>query len=273
MVVEVYKDGEALREITLGLKKLGLPDLVAAELPASIASQMGNLMNALAQSLAEGAAVKKGGELELSLRSIQNPKVRDFLLGQVVGQGRGEARLALTWADPKEGDPDNRLLQIGFGHYSGNDMYSRQQALIVDLWGAHEDIASRIQHDDELLAASRAAREKLPALRAAFNAGLPPGEILLVKATFPTSDGAGELMWVEVTAWKGDAIRGSLRNDPAHNSDLQVGQEVEVSESEVFDYIRKYPDGRREGNSTGAVPTASAAPASSTPGTPLRRQK
>jgi uncharacterized protein YegJ (DUF2314 family) len=89
-------------------------------------------------------------------------------------------------------------------------------------------------------------------LRAAFNSGLAPGESLLVKAPFATPDGAGEWMWVEVVAWKGDAIRGSLRNDPAHNSDLQAGQEVEVSEKEVFDYLRRFPDGKEEGNSTGA---------------------
>jgi uncharacterized protein YegJ (DUF2314 family) len=124
----------------------------------------------------------------------------------------------------------------------------------VDFWGAEKDEITHVEHDDKVLAASRKARESLPALRAAFQAGLEPGEMLLVKAPFPIPDGGREWMWVEVTAWKGDAIRGVLRNEPTYIPDLQAGQEVEVSEKDVLDYKRKLPDGRVvEGDVTAAA--------------------
>jgi hypothetical protein len=63
-----------------------------------------------------------------------------------------------------------------------------------------------------------------------------------------------------VTAWKGDAISGLLRNEPFHIPDLHAGQIVEVSESKVFDYLRNRPDGTSEGNETGKVMKSRAPP-------------
>ncbi|MGF6348324.1 hypothetical protein [Variovorax sp. W2I14] len=34
---------------------------------------------------------------------------------------------------------------------------------------------------------------------------------------------------------------------------LHAGQMVKVSQAKVFDYIRRYPDGREEGNETGKI--------------------
>ena len=60
-------------------------------------------------------------------------------------------------------------------------------------------------------------------------------------------------MWVEVTSWKGDKIKGHLRNDPFEIPNLHSGQVVNVRQAEVFDYIRHYSDGSEEGNETGAI--------------------
>jgi uncharacterized protein YegJ (DUF2314 family) len=60
-------------------------------------------------------------------------------------------------------------------------------------------------------------------------------------------------MWVEVTSWKDGEIRGLLKNEPFNIPDLHGGEEVEVSEDDVFDYIRQRPDGTWEGNKTGEV--------------------
>jgi uncharacterized protein YegJ (DUF2314 family) len=113
-----------------------------------------------------------------------------------------------------------------------------------------EDSVTHIRHDKELKASSRRARAKLPSLRAAFNAGLAPGEFIQVKAPFETPDGGREWMWVEVTAWDGDTITGLLKNEPFNIPDLHGGQSVQVSQAEVFDYIRRFPDGTQEGNET-----------------------
>jgi uncharacterized protein YegJ (DUF2314 family) len=60
-------------------------------------------------------------------------------------------------------------------------------------------------------------------------------------------------MWVEVTSWKGDKIIGLLKNEPFDIPDLHAGQIVEVSQANVFDFIRNHSDGTAEGNETGAV--------------------
>jgi uncharacterized protein YegJ (DUF2314 family) len=90
----------------------------------------------------------------------------------------------------------------------------------------------------------------LPGLQKAFMHGLAPGEHLLVKAPFSTRDSGQEWMWIEVTEWNGDQIKGMLRSDPRNVPGLKVGQMVGAHQSEVFDYLRVFPDGRTEGNET-----------------------
>jgi uncharacterized protein YegJ (DUF2314 family) len=60
-------------------------------------------------------------------------------------------------------------------------------------------------------------------------------------------------MWVEITAWEGANIKGMLKNEPFNIPSLHGGQVVKVRQEDVFDYIRYYPDGRKEGNETGAI--------------------
>jgi uncharacterized protein YegJ (DUF2314 family) len=60
-------------------------------------------------------------------------------------------------------------------------------------------------------------------------------------------------MWVEITGWNGDNIKGPLKNEPFNIQSLHRGQIVEVKQDDVFDFIRQFSDGRQEGNETGAV--------------------
>ncbi len=60
-------------------------------------------------------------------------------------------------------------------------------------------------------------------------------------------------MWVEVVSWQADKIKGILRNEPENVPTLRAGQTVEVSEQQVFDYIRHRADGTSEGTETGKV--------------------
>ena len=75
----------------------------------------------------------------------------------------------------------------------------------------------------------RAVRE-VPGVKRRFQAGLRPGETLLVKYGFPTGDGGHEYIWVAVNTWTGDRLEGQLANDPQVRRDLRAGQTIQLKE-------------------------------------------
>jgi len=252
ITIHNYKDGDYVRAVSLGMSKFGLPDLVVNGFAWSLERTVGHTMNMLAQLLAEGAMVGDNGRLDLDIRKIRNAAVREPQVTTLGKNATGIARLVLLEGKHEEGDADNRLVEIAFDEYAGRDVHARQDRMLSELFGS-EDHTSYVDHSEKVLEASRAARGHLPELRSSFNAGLPPGEYILLKAPFKTDDGGNEWMWVEVTRWNGDTIEGLLRNDPDKVSTLQAGQIVTAKESEIFDYIVRHADGSSEGNTTGAI--------------------
>jgi len=121
--------------------------------------------------------------------------------------------------------------------------------LIPDDSGGASDASG--DADSSLEAASAAARQTLnTSVKARWEAGLPAGSQLVVKAPFRNPAGAVEWMWVEVTGWSGAALRGELLNQPQDIADLNRGDAVAVSGDEVFDYLLRGPDGATEGGAT-----------------------
>ncbi len=250
--IHSYKSGRLVRDISLGMAKFGLPDIVVDQHAVSSNRSIGNLMNLLSQAMAEGAVVGTDGHFDLSIAAIANKKVREEQLPHILPNSKGVAKLALNEGTREEGDPDNRLVEVSFKRYPGSDNSSRQDALLSDLFGSTDRI-ERIQHDAQLLAASKRARTRLIAMESDFNRGLEPGEHIQVKAPFETSDGGTEWMWVEITQWKNRQIEGLLRNEPFNVPALRSGQVVKIEVDDVFDYIRYYRNGRTEGNTTSAI--------------------
>lgn len=251
-VIHAYQGSKLVRAITLGMAKFGLPDVVVEDFSWSSNRSMGNLVNLLAQSLAEGLVIGPGGRCEIAFGALRHAGVRTSQSSDLLPGSTGRARFTLVEGRPDDGDPENRLVEIRFDASPGNDAHARQESLLSALYGSKDSI-TYVKHDDALKAASDAARARLPALQKAFAAGLAPGEFILVKAPFDTPDGGVEWMWVEVTDWRGDSIRGLLKNEPFNVPSLHGGQMVTVSQARLFDYIRRYADGREEGNETGRL--------------------
>jgi len=250
--IHAYKSGEYVRAITLGMAKVGLPDVVVERFSWSLDRTMGHLINLFCQSMAEGAVIRTSGQYDLDIRTIQNKEVRDPQVSSLKSNATAVAQLVLREGNLEEGDPKNRLIEITFDRYPGRDVHAKQEALLSSLFG-WEDAITPVKHNEALLAASRRAKAKLPTLRKEFAAGLNPGEFIQVKAPFKTPDGGQEWMWVEITAWEGANIKGMLKNEPFNIPSLHGGQIVKVKQEDVFDFIRRYPDGRQEGNETGAI--------------------
>lgn len=249
ITIHSYKNGTLVRAITLGMAKFGLPDIVVSQFPWTSQNPMGSLVNLLAQSLAEGAPVGAGGHVDLNIGAIANRAVRERELAALKPKSQSLAKLALVKGAMEEGDPANRLAEITFSRYPGPDTQAQQNAMLSALFG-YTDSVKKIRHNAELVAASQAAQMKLAGLRAAFARGLQPGEYILLKAPFAKPSGGSEWMWVEVSKWQDEKIEGLLKNEPFEIPTLHAGQIVHIKQSKVFDYIRHYPDGREEGNTT-----------------------
>lgn len=252
VAVHAYRDTEWVRAVTVGMRKLGLPELAVDEVAASGGMLMAWIINGIGQRMVEGQQPDAEGWFDLDLRAIRHPDVRERILADLKSNATARGRFKLVPAPPEEGDADNRLLAIGFQAYEGPDVSARQNAAVSALFG-WSDAVKYIDHNAELEAASLRAREKLPALRKVVQRGLAPGELIQVKLPFAKPDGGNEWMWVEVLRWNGDRIEGVLSNEPFDIPDLHAGQRVTGSMDEVFDYIYRREDGEVEGNETSRI--------------------
>lgn len=248
-VIHTYEEAEGLlRSVSVGMSKLGLPDLVVNGHGRRTRKQIGHLMNALAQWMVEGGQVQRVGWIDLDFRSLRARSVREPLLASLLPKGQGRASLSASVAARQGGDAENALLELTF-HGKPGSAGERQEAILAALYGA-EDQVVRVKHDQALLAESAAARGRLLALKPRWLGGRSPGETLLVKGPFETSAGGREWMWVEVTRWEGTRITGLLASDPDDVPGLHAGATVQVEEGQAFDYLLHRADGSTEGNTT-----------------------
>jgi uncharacterized protein YegJ (DUF2314 family) len=251
-IIHIYNNKGYARAISLGMSKVGLPDVVVDNFGWAHQDQMANLIDLFRQSMAEGAVFPASGNFKLNIRSLKNSELREKNLRSLKKNSLAMACLSLKPGVPDEGDPKNRIVRLAFDTYTGPDFHAQQQSMIDALFGS-EDSVHAISHTKELLEASQKARAKLPELRQAFVHGLQAGEYIQVKAPFATPSGGREWMWVEVTNWNGNRIKGLLGNDPFEIPHMHAGQIVHVRQEDVFDYLRTYPDKHDEGNTTGQI--------------------
>ncbi len=254
VAMHAYRNGDHIRAITLGMEKFGLPDVLMSEIPDNANTGRGNLINTVCQLLIEGSVIANPDSFPIDLRSIRHKGFREVQLEGVVGDGTGKGTVALKIGPWDPGDPSNDLIEIYPFDSGGSDFFAAQHTMVSEIFGFKDEVQF-IDHDNsELQAASDRAREKLPALRKKFNEGLGVGENLLIKVPFASEDGSDEWMWVGVQKWADDGtIRGLLQSSPHFVPELSAGQEVEVQEKDIFDYILNFEDGTQEGGETSEV--------------------
>jgi uncharacterized protein YegJ (DUF2314 family) len=238
VVIHYYEaDGGRHRGITLGMEKFGLPDLVVEDAPLDESTSLMKALDAVAQVLVEGATPGPGGELRLDMRTIRHAGFHDWLIGSAGKDATFRGRIQLRPATAEDGDPHNRLVELRFPSYPGATDVERQASAFVSMLGAEPDEMAAAPADDvELAAVTARVQKRLPAVAAAFRAGLPLGERIVVKAPFETEDGQVEWMWVGVTSWRGDVVRGHLENEPVYVKSLRLGAVVQVKQASIADY-------------------------------------
>ena len=195
--------------------------------------------------------------------------------------GTGRATVAFTAADAREHDGDAAIAKPVFGDASVADPAERMGQFLDELWGygcrgtdaeATVADASPPTASDAALAVpvgpagdptEVATTPPPPTLEAAQaqaqaafhgsvksrwqDGALPAGTRLMVKGPFRGPKDAVEWMWVEVAVWDAELLQGELLNEPNDIPDRHAGDAVVVDESEVYDYLLRFPDGTEEG--------------------------
>lgn len=233
---------------TVGMLRLGLPELYVADVPQSRVGAVSRVLNATAQTLVERGDLTRDGELEVDLSKLAG----DWQLAalkQAGGSGKITWRVAWSRGDAKPSDQvdaDELVLQLSIAGAKPGSAEALLAAL-EKFEGAVDDKVVYVDYDKELAEAGVKARAALAKLRPHFAKGVPPNEQLGVKAPFDTDDGNTEWMWVDVVSFRGDVLDGTLDNDPAKVSKLKLGARVKVKFGEVADFIHQRADGTKAG--------------------------
>jgi len=125
--------------------------------------------------------------------------------------------------------------------------------VLADMCGTEEHMGAVPADSETMEIAHRKAMDELPTVKERMQRGLPLGSIVYVKHGFPTAHGDREFMWIAVQTWNGNRISGILANDPVDVPGRRTGDRVEIAETDVFDWMITYTDGKSEGGYTTKV--------------------
>jgi uncharacterized protein YegJ (DUF2314 family) len=234
-VIEGAPDGdENIRLVTRGLGKVGLPELVYADVAPDDANAAGLTLTAVAQILHERGLEST---FDLDGAAIRSPAVRALACGV-----RGTVRLK-----PAEAAADDPLGPLSIVRFEG-EVQGCDPAAVAPTPAPPEQMSPTTLEE----ARSQARARLMGPVRDAFAVGLSAEEALLVKAPFKGPRGRTEWMWVTVSQWRADGTMiGTLSSSPSLVTDLRRGDTVTIQADRTFDYILVHRDGKREGNTTG----------------------
>jgi uncharacterized protein YegJ (DUF2314 family) len=279
--------------VTSGMGRFGLPDVELRDAPPNLASNLLPVVNGIAQRLIERAMrfTQETGHFEenasrpeyLPLRAEMTLRLSDVRRAyEEIEEPEEEAgedspsdafpafaedfpeeslprwddgaepavRVRLEMHPGQRGQPALIRILPPAAYRGSSGVWLNE--MLTELFGSDPQLALIERGDAAMEEAHQRAKEELPRVRSRFLSGFRSGEVLHVKHGFPTEDGH-EYMWIAVTGWDDDRIRGSLANDPQYRDDLRAGQTVEIHEDEVFDWLIVHADGRMEGAYTNRI--------------------
>lgn len=218
---------------TAGLGKLGFPEL---EVPAAAEgdNRIIALVDATAQSLVVTGDVSRAGAIDVDLAALPG----DWKVAEIkAAGGTAKAHWQARWYK----DDDALEIQLLAPGGATTDAVA---ALLDECYGKRQEELAQLKDDDpDLLAATAKAQHDLAEMRPQFRDGVPAGEHLAVKAPFHDR-GQTEWMWIDVFAWKGSELTGTLSNTPDFVHNVKLGQRVTVKLADVADYLRVAADER-----------------------------
>lgn len=249
---------------SLGLSRFALPEIEVRDVPPHLGRHLVPVINGLALRLVESAscAPVDGDDRRLELDVTQDVSWNNIVAAMAPGEDDIDSGSAPS-------APITAPITLGLEHRKRARTHdflrvvrpravkgSQEEwlcSLLAPLAGDEGAITPPPHSGDAMILAHRQAVAELPRLRERFQCGLNAGEVFAVKKAFDTDDGGAEYMWIVVQTWKGDAIQGVLANSPENVSALRLGQEVALSEADVYDWCLQAADGTMEGAFTDKV--------------------
>ena len=223
---------------TMGMEKLGFPELTVSAAASGDLQMLTVLIDATAQTLLAKGDLTAPGAIDVDLAALPGDWHTDEI--KKAG-GTGKAHWLARWRKEDGGDLAIELVPPTGAGVEG------VVALLDSCLGKGPDPIAEIKAGDpELKAAAVKARADLQAQRSHFAKGVPSGEHLSIKAPFREGE-ITEWMWVDVFSWKGDTFEGTLDNDPEQVTSFKAGQKVRVKLAEVADFIHVRADGSQSG--------------------------
>lgn len=135
VAVLAVSDGTAIRVVTSGMVKFGLPDLVVEHVDEQLLADVTWLVNALGQRLIEGQRPDKDSWFDLRLDRILQTTFKASLDKIQRPDAESRGRFRLDQAPRRDGDPLNHLVKIGFADFPGDDETARQAAAVRVMFG------------------------------------------------------------------------------------------------------------------------------------------
>lgn len=237
-----YKQ-DSCRVFTFGMEKFCLPDISISGLPCERVKNYTDLLVAISQNLHEKRLINQDSTFELKTNTLKNKKWNTYFSGKRYTPLQN-AEIKFQRTTPKLGDKNNIQLKVDFNH---KDIAAIMLKLTLNSVGL---VSS--SENNQMLEISKQAKKKLPEIKVRFQESKLPENFLLIKAPFFTGK-IKEWIWVEVTEWKENIIKGKLYSDSEYSSYLTAGVFVSVQQNDVFDYIIKDTLGNYIGNETEKV--------------------
>lgn len=242
-------DPTRLRLVTRGLRRFGDFELVVDGVAPEASSDVGWVLRSVAETLHPLPDV-----------AAEVPVDTD--------DARGIARLSV--AAPVDEDPQGPLLRVRF---TGEVLVDAEPTIAAEgpdgsaPAGAPEPSAAAVgsapteiqlvppapaSPPASLEEATARVRKDLVDLEAAWDAGLPAGDVIAVNVPFRTRYGGEEYLWLEVTRWQDGGISGTLVSEPYEVPGIRKGDVLNVRQADVYDYVYRKADGTRTGALTRA---------------------
>jgi uncharacterized protein YegJ (DUF2314 family) len=241
IVVQLYRqdDGTA-RLLSLGMARLGSPDISLRGANMASGPMLTEVINAAASQIAHG---KNDSTITVTLEDV----------ARVVGKKPSDLNatpsathpvvLDIGSPDRIEGDPDNEMIELV---PKGGATRETWDGVVASLFGVSPSVSAKAD-DKELAEIAQKAQRDLPRAIKRFEAG--EGE-LFVKGPFPIPpesrvDGgaATEMLWIAAASCDERLCTGVLSNEPSYATNIALGKTTSIKRTDAVDWLIQQRDG------------------------------